>query len=494
MVTKDDIRNYFDLEAETSRERWLQTMSLPVKERIRKRKAISPVFLDAEYTRNPENGNIFRKIHFSVNLSDFKEGDSLLLHKEGTTEGIGCLLWKFEGENEIVLDFYSVPAGIESYCNIPLVLDKNHIDLRPNVFDNFLYDLPTVPEYWERKIVNTKASPVFEDVEKNCEELEDTIKNFKLDLLPRQKEAILNSMSAKDYYLIQGPPGTGKSFILSIIILEETLYFDHKVAIIGPNHMAINNVIGQALRIMPFFYYRAVKIGQSFNAPNTIIPTDEGNLPIQNFPYIIAPLANSIDGPVLYGLTPYSLYTSRARELEFDTLVIDEAGQMTIPIALMGMIRAKKVILAGDHKQLPPIINSEGLNSSLKSSIFQALVTEENCTMLDVSFRMCEPICNFVSKLFYDNEVKPQKHKLENRLAERIRCTTIPRPWSSWTSKTRENRFPRKRPPQSSRSSVDSSKERSQPRTSAFWRLSVHKRPQSGDNCENGNSVLPEKI
>ena len=109
------------------------------------------------------------------------------------------------------------------------------------------------------------------------------------------------------------------------------------------------------------------------------------------------------------GLTPHSLYTSRARGLQCDTLIIDEAGQMTIPLALMGMIKAKKVILAGDHKQLPPIISSEKVRDEMKLSAFQALMTEDNYTMLDVSFRMCEPICNFVSELFYDGKVKAMK-------------------------------------------------------------------------------------
>ena len=118
---------------------------------------------------------------------------------------------------------------------------------------------------------------------------------------------------------------------------------------------------------------------------------------------------NEFDGFWIIGLTPHSLYTSRAEHLKCDTLIIDEAGQMAIPLALMGMIRAKKVILAGDHKQLPPIISSEEMAEEMKKSIFQALITDDNCTMLDTSFRMYEPICNFVSELFYEGKVKPMR-------------------------------------------------------------------------------------
>ena len=409
MIDYQAIREYFDKEAETAKEHWSQSMSLSVKERVRKRKAIFPVFIDREFSHNPDNGNRLRKVHFATNLSDFKEGDSLLLHREGICEGIECTLWRFEGENDIIVDIYCEPVAMDSYYDTPLVLDKNYVDLRPNVYHYFLYELPNEWDYWEKSIINTRTSPEFEEREKNLEELEDTIKNYKLDLTPRQKEAIFNSMCAKDYYLIQGPPGTGKSFVLGLIILEELLYFRRKVAVIGPNHMAINNVLGQVLTLLPYAVNCIIKIGQSYNAPTTTVTTEDGDFSISNIPYLNVEGANELEGPLLYGLTPHSLYTRRAQSLQFDTLIIDEAGQMTVPLALMGMRCAKKVILAGDHKQLPPIINTDNINPALNSSIFQTLISQENCTMLDISFRMCEPICEFVSKLFYDNEVKPKR-------------------------------------------------------------------------------------
>ena len=130
---------------------------------------------------------------------------------------------------------------------------------------------------------------------------------------------------------------------------------------------------------------------------------------IENIHFLNTSFFNTFEHGWVIGMTPHSLYTSRARGLECDTLVIDEAGQMTIPLALMGMIKAKKVIFAGDHKQLPPIISSEDISEKMKQSAFQTLMTDKNCTMLDVSFRMCEPLCEFVSDIFYDGKVKAFK-------------------------------------------------------------------------------------
>lgn len=52
----------------------------------------------------------------------------------------------------------------------------------------------------------------------------------------------------------------------------------------------------------------------------------------------------------------------------------------------------------------------------MKQSVFQSLISDTNCTMLDVSFRMCEPICNFVSELFYDGQLKPMKSGCSNTI------------------------------------------------------------------------------
>lgn len=387
-------------------------MSLPVKDRIRKRRAIQSIYLNRDYRDISDDGYVLIKVSVGVNLADFKEGECLVLHKEGSLSGIQCILSSFIDDDEIILEVFppNMPISIDSYYDVPLLLDRDKVDLREHVYWPFTAQLPGPDnEFWENLLFNSKPIPTFEDKEKIVEELDDTINNFNLDLLPRQKEAILNSMSAKDYYLIQGPPGTGKSFVLALIMLEEIAYFNQKVVVIGPNHMAINNALGQILKTAPSYSPALNKVGQSYNAPLHKVIFQNEEHTIENILRLNSYDANNFDDPWIIGLTPHSLYTSRARDLKCDTLIIDEAGQMTIPLALMGMIKAKKIILAGDHKQLPPIISSDEVRQEMRQSAFQMLMTENNCTMLDVSFRMCEPICNFVSELFYEGKVKSKK-------------------------------------------------------------------------------------
>ena len=411
MIKKEDISNFFNLEAEAAKKSWEALMKLPINDRIRKRKAIKDVFLDRGYREMSDENFVLLKVSMGVNLADFKEGEGLLLHKEGTSIGIKCALNSFIGDEGIILEVFppKMPANLEDYFDVPLILDRDLVDLRDSVYYSFLSSLNNDPDFWEHCLLNDPHSPKIEDRDKSEEALDDV---FQIELLPAQREAIVNSLAANDYYLIQGPPGTGKSFVLSLIIFLEIVVKFHKIVIIGPNHMAINNTLQQVYdRFAPLKDVipmpLVAKVGQSYNRP--LLKDEEGNFLVDNVNYLNVPYVNSTELPGVIGITPHSLYSRRGRGLKCDTLIIDEAGQMTIPLALMGMIKAEKVILAGDHKQLPPIITSEEVPDYMQKSAFEALMTDDNYTLLDTSFRMCEPLCEYVSDLFYDSKVKAKK-------------------------------------------------------------------------------------
>ena len=83
-------------------------MALPVKDRIRKRRAIEGVYLDKDYSERSPDGETLLKLTFSKNLSDFKEGDSLLLHEANTNTGLSCTLFSFEGDSVIYISVYKL--------------------------------------------------------------------------------------------------------------------------------------------------------------------------------------------------------------------------------------------------------------------------------------------------------------------------------------------------------------------------------------------------
>ncbi len=90
------------------------------------------------------------------------------------------------------------------------------------------------------------------------------------------------------------------------------------------------------------------------------------------------------------------------KEEKFDVVIIDEATQATEPSCLIPLIKAPQVILAGDHKQLPPTILSPKAQA-LSLSLFERLIKlyPEASSMLQIQYRMNEQIKEFPSRKFY---------------------------------------------------------------------------------------------
>ena len=105
---------------------------------------------------------------------------------------------------------------------------------------------------------------------------------------------------------------------------------------------------------------------------------------------------------------------------KFDIAVIDEATQSTEPSSLIPVLKAKRFIMAGDHKQLPPtVLNEEAMRGSLSRSMFErllALYGDKIRVMLEVQYRMNEEIAEFPNNEFYEGRL---------RADERVRWQTI---------------------------------------------------------------------
>jgi len=116
------------------------------------------------------------------------------------------------------------------------------------------------------------------------------------------------------------------------------------------------------------------------------------------------------------------------KNTEFDTIILDEAGQISEPTALNSLLKGKKYILVGDHMQLPPISNIELDNvpeesqkyfdllhfskeKHLSQSIFERLVhhyrEKDHCfSLLSYQYRMNKTISKFISEHFYEGKLR----------------------------------------------------------------------------------------
>ena len=96
------------------------------------------------------------------------------------------------------------------------------------------------------------------------------------------------------------------------------------------------------------------------------------------------------------------------RDLRYNTVVIDEAGQALEPACWIPILKAKKVILAGDHCQLPPTIKSnEAAKGGLSVTLLEKCVRlhPEAVVRLEEQYRMHDQIMGYSSKVFYDEKL-----------------------------------------------------------------------------------------
>ena len=119
-------------------------------------------------------------------------------------------------------------------------------------------------------------------------------------------------------------------------------------------------------------------------------------------------------------------------EVGFDWAIVDEAGRATVPEVLIPIVQSERVILVGDERQLPPMVedmigeypDDSSDNHSLDTSLFQSLVEQaedpghDNLASLRTQYRMQPAIGNLVSTVFYEGN-------LENGQLSRTRRTGL---------------------------------------------------------------------
>jgi ATP-dependent RNA/DNA helicase IGHMBP2 len=107
------------------------------------------------------------------------------------------------------------------------------------------------------------------------------------------------------------------------------------------------------------------------------------------------------------------------RNLKYNTIVIDEAGQALEPACWIPILKAQKVILAGDHFQLSPTIKSnEAARNGLSNTLLEKAVNlhPESVVLLNEQYRMNKDIMGYSSRVFYKNALKAHQSVADHLL------------------------------------------------------------------------------
>ncbi len=279
-----------------------------------------------------------------------------------------------------------------------------------------------------------------------------------------QQRAVRFALAARDVALIHGPPGTGKTTTVVELICG-AVRGGEKVLACAPSNLAVDNIFerllakgAQAVRLghparvtadlrahtldllvqahsdvklarklvkeAMTLFRRAGRHTRSAPAPGSRQETrqeakdllaDARRLETQAVEHVL-------DNADVLCATTTALNHEVLGRRRFDLCVIDEACQSTEPGCWLPLLWCEKVVLAGDHCQLPPtVVSREAASQGLAVSLFERLMGHYNGTIasaLTVQYRMHRAIMDFPSEAFYESRLQADPSVSEHVLTD----------------------------------------------------------------------------
>jgi len=228
---------------------------------------------------------------------------------------------------------------------------------------------------------------------------------------------------ANKVVLIQGPPGTGKTYLLEQIVRRMQRQ-GLRILVGAPSHAAVDNL---CRRIMDLPFLRCAR-----NRDNVDPVLMEGHWvgTPGNYRKIRSRCGEKAAGIIFAGTLPgllrdYTIENFQKTGTEFDVILIDEAGMAAPDEAILAARLANRIVLLGDHRQLPPFPrhksvleeilrdnpahDSEAATLATKS-IMEWLISYRKFPVyvLNLSYRCRNPrLLRFASTMFYNAELLP---------------------------------------------------------------------------------------
>jgi DNA replication ATP-dependent helicase Dna2 len=388
------LRHFVQAEAEGQYYALDQQWSRPLSERVAKGWAIEGLRLVGI-----EKGII--RMHCDTNDSRYREGDLMVLHRDNPKDPNALHVeLQYDGETELEFsvikgNHYFLVANPEGW-----IADQDWFDSSPFYLDA----LDTVADSLRGRttilpLLQGSLTPKidFARYERAAQEV------VAAGLNDCQIEAVAQAYAADLLHMIQGPPGTGKTLMLAH--LARLLVADgQRVLVTALTHRAIHNALNKIPKVdadIP-----VCKIGQAQHA---------GDLKVPNFETFDESHFGDLNGGYVIGATPFALQSQRLANVEFDVILYDEASQITLPLAIMGMLAGNKYVFIGDEHQLPPVTVFSGQQAS-QTSIFAYLAGRGNETMLNITYRLNDVLVEWPSRTFYRQELKPSTEAAWRRL------------------------------------------------------------------------------
>jgi len=225
-----------------------------------------------------------------------------------------------------------------------------------------------------------------------------------IDLNTSQEKALIWAKAADDCLCIHGPPGTGKTRTLTAYI-REAVSRDQRVLVTAHSNQAVDNLLvgngsleqpeSNTLHALAQAEENEITIARAgSNSKNDVVRRYYQGVSSGNADIVAATTSGA----------------AQFRRGSFNIGVIDEATQASRAATAIAFSVSQKLILAGDHKQLPPFTTADDeLDGEQRPSLFETLMNRygnEIAVMLQTQYRMNGTIAAFPNESFYNGKLE----------------------------------------------------------------------------------------
>ncbi len=362
--------------------------NLSIEERVEKGKTITNLSLENQITEDGVTTFIFS----CENKSELREGDIVLLSdaKVVSNPVITGVISRIT-ENIVEIETRAAITKINS-------IDVYYNDISYRRQQRGLFHLIFKRNNFTEYIVNGKKSTVIKQDGM-------FIRNNNV-----QNEAIQKILGTEGFCLIQGPAGTGKTHVIAkaAITLANK---KEKLLLTAFTNRAVDNMASYLIDngFKDFIRLGSSRVIDDNLSDNTLSAMkDKTNLNVKQL---------LMDIPILLATTS-TISSPIFEKLGFQTIIVDEASQMTEPNLLSAILEGDRCVLVGDHKQLPPVVQSQhAQNEGLGVSLFERLANKHRDTihLLTHQFRMNEKLMEFSNQVFYDGKLRAFDKKVSSQ-------------------------------------------------------------------------------
>jgi DNA replication ATP-dependent helicase Dna2 len=341
---------------------------------------------------------------FEKNTSDLERGDSVLIHAgriSSTSTWHGHV--REIGTHRVRISIPLKNLDVKLFEGQDWIIDRFPGDVTAEASHTALYDFLAAPVDAKKEVIlGTRAKA--REYEAAATLSEHVVAGFSpRSLNASQTAAIEHAVNCDPFHLIWGPPGTGKTKVIPEIVKR----VDGSVLLGAFTNTAVDKMLIALLDHDPTI--RFLRVGRSSDSPELVArlrqdPADFFTEDLALKYGTVRSVKEALGNAKVVAATSHRASTiPYLRTRAFEMAIIDEAGQLTEPLTLGLILRARRFVLIGDDHQLPPVVRTRGLGQSL----FERLKAGTNSiTLLDTQYRMHPQIMDVSNRLFYGGRLR----------------------------------------------------------------------------------------